>query len=503
LAKGLDNQIACSYNEITRAILSINGDFGCLWHRLAIQDHNLDNIESEQVKMRKLSGLLFAGFVLLASSVCAQTESPQNTPAQTQDTPPPANPVTVTSTSTTTVDVDKDPALKRELKAWTETLMQVTKQENTCLFFDLAPEDIPPNVSYERPAGTRAMKALAVATRRTWKQMDGVQTFTRAQDPTNPIGGISDVNQVIAWIASLSPSQKTALIKGELSFDQLDPQSRLLMSRVAGRIPDMSFVLLEKGDAVGTCLELAPKITYTDPRTGLRVTSEIGGRVHHVKIPASGKPTPFEPLDPADPGPLDFGKGAVMTLTTLVGKAQAAFHVHYTPVDGRVAKNWYFVSGLLTQKAFEDVVAQATTIPPLRRRFINPVDQAAARALLDDPAFLDQQIDVTDLRNRLMMTDSREMDALDSRYGPTETLSPQDFLSGKTVTVAELTDGKPGLAAYLTGMGLTPDTPLTLSASPALVIEADGDHPASGSSGTLNGQPVIVTSPNETDAGLW
>lgn len=393
-----------------------------------------------------------------------------------------------------------------KVRSWQEVLSGVAQKENAALFFDVTPNQSPPFMKYSGPRGAAAMRMLAMATGRTWRQLNGVQTFSR-----NGRSFATDyypaLERVIAWVRSLNPTDREALLNGTLHMSQIEPETRDNLIRIVGlQDPAMYFVLLDEGDNASIRLHIVPSLQYVHPKLGkLHSTTLFPDPVFSQAkdVPVAGNvPEPAaEPLGQPAAGPLDFGKGSILDLRRILQMAGDAFGVTYR-FDGRVAENLYFVSGRLTRPAFEDALRQVTTVEPAQPKTPQQGEPRNIRPSADAPLlrtvlngglqgqFPNGIVDLNWTRERLVLQSlqalhaktgvagsadvDREFKRLTAQFGPTESMSIQDFLDGKQYTVAQLGQGRPGLRAELVNRGLQPDTMTTLRVGLILEIQNTG-----------------------------
>jgi len=233
----------------------------------------------------------------------------------------------------------------------------------------------------------------------------------------------------------------------------------------------------------------------------LSITSYPKKPVAQEKKPSTEPPKPIS-LDKPAGGALKFGDGEILTLLELVKRASDAFHVPYS-ADARIGDNRYFLSGSYNKEDFEKAMAAVTTVPPVGIKDIRP-DRTGDLALLRsrllglDPAALD----VTALRDSLRIGSSDQKAQLDQKFGATEELSAADFLNGKSVSAAQLCQGKPGLSFFLQQQGIAPGAMLTLYSDLALDFEAPGMHIVSHGYNLVDGEKRPMWSPNQSAVTL-
>lgn len=347
------------------------------------------------------------------------------------------------------------------------------------------------------------MQTLANVTERTWKQIDGIQTFSRIVAANPPDHYENNVVKILEWTKSLAPDQRKLLLSGWLRLEQTPPdihKSLLDLSDVV--MPNTAFYFLNTNTRFSFSLEFVPRIAYIDPKTGhqffvnLQLDSDSQKPTFEISVPR------IESLEKPDTGSLDFGDGMILSARQLLEKAATVFKKR-SVIDGRITQSNYFVSGHLTQQAFEKAMQTMLTVAPVQTRLIQEhkqnanTPQAASRSLYDDlrqkewKDLENQQVDTTWLRSKNWMRDiaigatdgaeirrrqevaETQLANLAEEYGATEQLPLKDFLEHKKTTVAALSIGRPGLAAELKKAGLSSDTPVTLQPGMALKLEVN------------------------------
>jgi hypothetical protein len=337
------------------------------------------------------------------------------------------------------------------------------------------------------------MRALGSALGLVWQEVRGVQALFPVEGKSS-----ADLAAAVAWATSLGPAEQQRLIRGEMKLSETDPKTQDHLLGLMAWEPDNSFAVLDQGGDAGVRLALEAAVEFTDPKTGARVRQTIGGQSFPVKAAlktAVAKPL-VTPVGRPQPGALDFGEGEVLTLRELAERGQDAFAVRYL-VDRRVAKNHYFVNGRMDRQAFEAALERVTAVPPVRPSLTRPLaSEDLAKELFAGAPATDTAIDVTRLRDRFAFANSQGQEGVNGRFGATEQLPAADFLGGKTTTVAQLSEGRPGLTTFFAQKGLSPQTPVTLIATPVLVIACEGMHPMSNGSTSVNGQSTPAWMPN-------
>jgi hypothetical protein len=389
-------------------------------------------------------------------------------------------------------------ALQRKTKVWQICLSALTKRENAALLFDVDPDAIPPTLRIDKPFGVETMKAMGRSCRRVWKQVGGVQTFSRVDVPR----GADQVAAAFSWIESLGDDQFKQLASSSMQLSDLDDQARDLIGDLAGWDPDVSLALVGQSSATQVRLVVRPMLIVTDPQTGAKNELEIPSRPGRTSQKAHLADTP-QPLATPATGPLKFGQGVVLDLTTLMERAGKVFGVQYA-VDGRILHNAYFISGSYDRESFEQAIGRVTTVPAVRvragrhRNFGSDAAELRRRIAGLAP----DTIDVTELRRSIPMSGSADIDRINQQFGSQEELESSDFLQGKTETAGQLAEGKPGLTAFLQSRGVPLTSTVTLEAQFTLAILGDGMHQSSLASAQIDGTSVPVSSPDYALIGL-
>jgi peroxiredoxin len=390
---------------------------------------------------------------------------------------------------------------------WKRELSQVAIKENTAIFFDIGSSLMfpPPNMNYSKSYGAETMRALALSTSRIWKQIDGIQFFSDFQ-PSSAIRE-DDLRFIVDWIGGLSRPQRDAILKGDLKFNQLDEVVQQALRHLI-QDADMQFVLLDKKDAAYLQLKFLPKLTFKSP---------VDNRQFHIYLRDSdifkspenmssddGPDQGIEPLEKFTPASLDFGEGKVLTYAEILRQASQNYRIEYTIPNG-AADDYYFVSGQFTRQAFEALVKTKTEIA----NTITPKVSATssyrrnARALLqslidtDWQNLRDQSVRVSWLDDQVTQKTDNTDHPIDNQPAAKQRLAMRDFLEGKTFTAAELSRGRPKLAANFSLARLDPSAPVILSPAFLLSIGSEGRHRVSFAAATSNGKQVPVLAPNQ------
>jgi len=439
-------------------------------------------------RIRRLQWLVMAFAV---SGVCHNALA-QLKPNTTQIAPPTDRPHQL---------LEQEALLNKRIAQWQRALSLIAKHENAAMFMDVPLTDVPPNVSYDKPAGANAMTALANATRRIWKQESGVQTFARE----NPHRGTAQVNAALAWFTTLPESEFRRILDGSMFLSETDPDTSDLLKQLGGWEPDMNFVLVDKSDSTQVRLALSPKLRFTDPMTGVTREIQVPYRPErNLHVPAPAKhPTAQKNLDPPCTGALDFGDGVIITLADLTKRAGTVFKVRYS-VDARISDNRYFLSGSFDIKSFTLALDRVSTVPAVTIYKDGRADRRSDIALLKSriKEAGAGMIDVTRLRDQLRLNSSAAIEVVNQQFGVSEQLNAADFIQGSTMRASDLSQGRPGLSAFLLGQGVSPSTMVTLDADFMLAIQSDGTHLMSGGTSSIDGETVTSSSPNETLVGL-
>ena len=188
-------------------------------------------------------------------------------------------------------------------------------------FFDVPDTVNPPLSDYSSRMGAGAMKARA--TGRVWKQVNGAQAFSRVGAPKLK----GQIQSVVTWLAELDDREFRSVAAGTMTLADLDPGMREVIDSIVGSHQDVPFVLLDNED--NTTLRVSPslRMTYTDPNTGASKTISVEPErsPQSPNLGTNGARRPTVPLDRPEAGPLDFGRGAVMSLHSALDLAEKAF----------------------------------------------------------------------------------------------------------------------------------------------------------------------------------
>ena len=361
------------------------------------------------------------------------------------------------------------------------------------MLFDVRDYGDPPTADYTGALGAGSMKALAFTCLRAWKQVREVQAFSRVG-----VGQVrDDVDSLIAWIASLSDAEFRDLLAGRMVLADLDTAARRPVDGVISANPDMSYVFLGNEDVTRVSLKPSLAMTYTDAASGATkcVQFEQYGHMRSPNVPAEpdlvrrGPRARALPLDAAPTGDLDFGKGEILTLHEIAGRAGRAFGAAYD-VDGRIARSNYFVSGKYDAASFDEALEYVTAVPGAKpRTTAKDVSGEIERIKAMYRRLGPKGIDTTGLRYEMPASVLPQLNAIAAKYGAAEQLDTSGFFAQQTAPAAKLADGMPGFASFLQTSGVRPDTVLALDFTLVLVISCPGLHASSTFSYSINGGP--------------
>ena len=367
---------------------------------------------------------------------------------------------------------------KARLQIWERRLAQFAVKEHATMFFDVPDSQFCPIAFFSKPFGIDGMKAMAVATSHNWKQIAGIQAFSR-------ISLTQDWNQyqhdLFAWIESMDQQSFRDLIDGNLFLGQLDDSTAETVRNFAGTIPELNFALLENVESTKVAVDVAPRFTFKDSKTGEMRTVELSLRQYPggLSRPNESKPPKLPArqitvLDKPVPGKLDFGTGSVMSLTEIIKRASETFGVRYD-LDGRIAKNHYFVCGEYAEDKFAEALEYLTAVPAVKpHKVLGDLSSDVAFLKARMKAANAGKVDITWLREGIPHSSSQELATLNDKYGKSEMLDTSAFTQGGTVTASALCANSPGLANFLQQQGISPDTKLSLSFGMIVTIGCPG-----------------------------
>lgn len=380
--------------------------------------------------------------------------------------------------------VQTSPTLEQTNKyvalTWERTLSAIAASEHTSLFFFVPVNTFAPRVSISAPHGKETMRALASTYYLDWRQVGGVQVF-RWLNMTEVLR--ASTRSIFTTLVNQDADTLSKLMTSGLNLYELDEATADAVRGQVSACPGLGLALLDNSDVARVALDITPRFTFTDLRTGQSRTAELSPRqrpdglfnMNELNRKGASVKRNLVPLAEQEPSRLDFGPGKVRTLADIIARAAAAFGVDYE-LDPRIAANTYFVCGRMSKGSFEGALEFATAVPAVR-------PQAPRLDLTGDIAALKQRvkasaphtIDVTYLRAQITNAPSSAgLETLAAQYGPTEQLDTSQFLDGATTTGAALFQNSPGLAAYLQQQGITANTQLTLSFGTTLALGTPG-----------------------------
>jgi hypothetical protein len=385
----------------------------------------------------------------------------------------------------------KAPARITPAEAWEKSLGDFAYGERCSMIFDADLTDDAPYTPYTPPRGASAMRALARATQRRWEQLDGVQLFIQTGSAEDDPASRDDYSRVVQWLISLSPDDMKLLTTGRFDLSDLTPKAREPLIDMACDIkPFMSFVFLEQGEAASLQLKFLPSVQWARSKTRdggwmlLHTKDDFTRPAAHGAAPPR---LPDEPLEQAPRGPLDFGRGRVLTLEQIVVAARTAFGISFS-MDRRLWNTSYFICGSYDEPTFEAAIAEVTATRPTAPRPQRGTEyQSEVKLILANPS--SGAIDNQPLTP--ITPGSPTMDL---------PLSAADFLSGETVQASQLEGDNPAMLNMFARQQLGPDQLLTLVPGLEFIMDCGGatvihqivDGQANGLSGFDNDLRMII-----------
>jgi len=352
---------------------------------------------------------------------------------------------------------------------WEHALQPIARREGASLFFDVNLALPPPIMQEDRPYGTLAMRRLGELMKRRWRQIDGIQVFTRS-DENDPTDYRYFDEHILDWLQSLSPQDRTALTQGKLPLSRVDPVTReSIVSWAINLNPGMAATFLERGDEAGLGMAFNPTIEWQDLKTGehrwwtielSRPSVTLAGGSSGAAPAAFPSEAP-RALDRPAPGQLDFGPGQVLELKDILKRAEAVYGIRYNS-DLRLAHATFFVNGRFSRATLADVLKAATAVLPAAESTSHHGDWGATRIaslLTDDFPGL--------LQDPLMYQPHPDDPAVPLP------ISSSAFQEQQTATVAEIAGITP-LLQELERLGLTPDSVVDLRPAFVFYVGAGG-----------------------------
>ncbi len=398
------------------------------------------------------------------------------------------------------------------VKSWQNELNSVVLKEKITMLFPIA-EGVPsPNMQYGNPQGYAAMEALARATRTSWKQVNGIQVF----QPINleDYDYNTNANKINRWIANLTSDKQVEVAYSGIPFTALSSgiQHALLAIQYD---PDMQFVLLDKKSQAKLQIELIPSFKMQaaiHPKL-VALRPIVLSNPTTVFQPSGETRTTYRALDKQPVGTLDFGKGKILLLQSILNEASKKFNKPFVMKHIDLQKK-YFVSGTWDEKGFLAVVqtlnsSQATHEKLSRLTIPNTF---AIDLLRSKPDLTTQEVDTSYLRTDWAFRvasrkgnpglGQKTLDDWSKQYGGRESLSFTDFARNVPIRVDVLVRERPGLAKELEAAGISLDDNVIMTFKLQIVIVALGQHQSSLISMIMNGQAIRMVMPNRVSFGL-
>ncbi|MCH8977764.1 MAG: hypothetical protein IH945_00780 [Armatimonadetes bacterium] len=274
--------------------------------------------------------------------------------------------------ATSTSENDREDGLRR-----IETRLQkISEIERTSLFVDFgALSVVPPD--WPMAMGEEGMRLLAQSLRRQWGQLDGVQLFLRPRGPqTHP--KLLKAQAAYQFLSGLSDSQLDTLLQGKLQSKDLDPASWFdLVVNMSGKTANAPQRLLAGLNSTKVGLAKDVYFEVMDPTSGRSMSRTVQREPEFGDPLEESAEVDWTPLKPAPAGDLDFGKGDLLTLKEVIGRASKQFGDLYY-YDARLANTLFFVSGSYSSELFNRVLARHTALPkaqPLSQNYEVVVEQ--------------------------------------------------------------------------------------------------------------------------------
>ncbi len=332
-------------------------------------------------------------------------------------------------------------------KEWTPALRKVCEVEGIdAMAFVLVSRVV--FSPWEKPYGVPAMRLLARATGTYWSQVDGVQVFSAVGNRRERFGPV-----LLDALRTMDEAGLERLTSGEATLSDFGPLMDSVVETVAID-PAMVNVLLSRGSGTRVQLQILPKASFIDPKTGERRTVSLAPAEDEPFFTEEkeGEPLyPYVPLQkPRGDGGLDFGEGEVMTLFDFKTKAEQAYKTRYF-LDGRIASTLVFARGRMNQETFEKVyLSVGSATPPVRRP--------------------DEDIVELEQIKTWLRTHEKALSAFRGADG----ISAEDSARGASVSASELAAKNPELASRLASKGIPPDATLDLGVELMFIFDPGG-----------------------------
>lgn len=181
----------------------------------------------------------------------------------------------------------------------------------------------------------------------------------------------------------------------------------------------------------------------------------------------------------------------MLTLREILDRASSVFRERYK-VDGRLLESKYFINGDWDQETFDKTLKLIATAEPLSKRIYRLFAGETYRAEIE--AHFDK---------RLSGAWPEELAYKHPSGGGEIAFRLEDFRNGKSVSLAELSQGNEGLRSRLLLSGLIEDQSLSLSLGVALRVSTGGlrRHGHGLGVSALIGSTTLVV--NQTGIAIW
>ncbi len=348
----------------------------------------------------------------------------------------------------------------KSIEAWTNALAEVAKTEATAIIFDVNIQ-IPSPTGYRLKLGKTGMKWLAAATNRSWKEVDGVQLFTRTLN-ADKVTYLSHVAEFSDFLNLLSGSDKSKLIGDGLPLSAIPSGGEGFLGKVIGPYSTVSASdVLATWQKSALRLKMLPRLEYVDPTTNqVRSVPLIGRETTERALKrsgtTSGKGLIFDALMTPPTGSLKIAPGKCMKLSELIAEAAKAFEVSLM-YDKRLADSLVFVSGQFDRDIFLRLIGQ---VSDTKGATIGKMNRTSS-----DLAYAEVLKQLAGVRNQEM----DDFGTLGATAG--------DFLDGREASLTDLVAGNDELKASLAMYGVPPGAKVKLTCSFGLQVETFGEQP--------------------------
>lgn len=325
-----------------------------------------------------------------------------------------------------------------DTERWLRSLRRCFNGFSQNVVFDVRATNVAPEAAFLNSSDTSIWSEKEFANligQMCYRQSDLVQ-HTWVFHKTAFVAGTDSLRQC-SWLEHLKGAELKALCGDGLSFYDLSPQSQTFLARnmpirgLQNQISQGKFVSVQirlmfratgksaKGETIDIPMLIGDRLSLAATEARERLEKQFHPLVKPYKV------------GPHPSGALDFSKGEIVTLESLIDKASKAFGLKYLG-DSRLGQSILYLQGKFNEQNFKEAVAMVYTPIPFQQ--------------VDDRLEKRRAGLVADLRSQIATT-------IDPKYIP-KGLSLGEVFKGVSYSPDELVKIDSGLAFGFSRYGL-------------------------------------------------